>query len=64
MENLLSRVTINPEICNGKPIIRNMRITIRNIWERETIENLLDAYPILENKIFMPASNIPHSNYQ
>ena len=54
MENLINRVTINPEICNGKPIIRNMRITVRTILEYlgagETIENILEAYPILEKE--------------
>jgi uncharacterized protein (DUF433 family) len=24
MENLISRITINPEICHGKPTVRNM----------------------------------------
>ncbi len=54
MENLVNRVTINPEICNGKPIIRNMRITVRTILEYlgagETIENILEAYPVLEKE--------------
>lgn len=54
MENLINRVTINPEICNGKPIIRNMRITVRTILEYlgagETVENILEAYPILEKE--------------
>lgn len=45
-------VTVNPDVCNGKPTIRGMRITVRTISEYlaagETIENILDAYPYLE----------------
>jgi len=26
--NLISRITINPEICSGKPTIRNTRYTV------------------------------------
>ena len=33
METLLKRITINPEICNGKPVIRNMRITVNTVLE-------------------------------
>jgi len=51
MENVIHRITINPEICNGKPIIRNMRITVRTVLEYlgagETIDNILEAYPTL-----------------
>lgn len=52
MEKLQDRITINPEICNGKPIIRGMRITVKTVLDflaaGETIENLLKAYPFLE----------------
>lgn len=54
MENLLERITTDPEICNGKPIIRGMRITVSTILDflasGESFENILDAYPVLENK--------------
>jgi uncharacterized protein (DUF433 family) len=54
MESLLERITTDPEICNGKPIIRGMRISVSTILEflasGETIENILDAYPVLERK--------------
>lgn len=52
MENLINRITLDPNICNGKPIIRNMRITVTTILEYlaagESVENILNAYPILE----------------
>lgn len=49
---LLKRITIIPDVCNGKPTIRGMRITVKTIIEfiaaGETIENILTAYPFLE----------------
>ncbi|MHB8337838.1 MAG: DUF433 domain-containing protein [Ignavibacteriaceae bacterium] len=52
MENIIKRITINPNICNGKPIVRGMRITVSTILEYlaagETVENILSSYPILE----------------
>lgn len=54
MESFVNRVTVSPAICNGKPIIRNMRITVKTVLEYlgagETIENILEAYPILEKE--------------
>jgi uncharacterized protein (DUF433 family) len=50
--NLTERITVNPEICNGKPTLRGKRITVKTILEYivagETIENILKAYPVLE----------------
>lgn len=52
MENYIHRVTSNPNICNGKPILRGMRITVATVLEYlaagESVENILNAYPILE----------------
>ncbi len=52
MENLLNRITANPAICNGKPTIRGMRITVKTILEYlaagDTMEAILEAYPFLE----------------
>lgn len=54
MENYLNKITINPDICNGKPTIRGMRITVKTILEYlaagESIDNILKAYPILEKE--------------
>jgi uncharacterized protein (DUF433 family) len=33
MSNLISRVTIDPNICNGKPILRGKRIAVQTILE-------------------------------
>ena len=32
-EQLLSRITVNPEICHGKPIIRGLRYPVENVLE-------------------------------
>jgi len=49
---LLNRITVVPDVCNGKPTIRGMRITVKTVLEYlaagETKENILDAYPYLE----------------
>jgi len=51
-EQLLRRITVNPEIFAGKPIIRGMRISVELILsllaQGETIEGLLEDYPELE----------------
>lgn len=49
---LLSRVTANPKIFGGKPIIRGMRISVELILsllvQGETTEAILADYPDLE----------------
>jgi uncharacterized protein (DUF433 family) len=54
MENLISRITINPEVCGGRPSIRNMRFTVAQILElvssRMTFEEILSDYPFLEKQ--------------
>jgi uncharacterized protein (DUF433 family) len=51
-EERLNRVTIDPEICNGKPTLRGKRITVQTILEfltaGETHEEILHQYPSLE----------------
>lgn len=51
-KNLIHRITINPEICNGKPTIRNTRYTVDLILDllsagMSDIE-IIDDYPALE----------------
>ena len=52
--SLLSRITINPEIANGKPTIRNKRYTVEGMLEYmaggDTIDNLLEEFPDLEKE--------------
>lgn len=50
-EELLSRITVNPEVCSGKPCIRGTRIYIAVILdglaEGLTPEQLVEHYPQL-----------------
>ena len=51
-ENLLDRITINPDVMVGKPTIRGLRITVEQILKAlangvKTTE-LLEDYPELE----------------
>ncbi len=50
-EELLKRVTVDPNVCSGKPCIRGTRIYIAIILdalaERLTPEEIIDDYPHL-----------------
>lgn len=57
MENdLLKRITLNPNVCFGKPTIRNMRYPVEMILDLPaawmTFEELLEDYPDLEREDF------------
>jgi uncharacterized protein (DUF433 family) len=51
---LLQRISVDERICNGKPIIRGMRITVQTILEflmAGTPESeILEQYPMLERE--------------
>lgn len=51
---LLKRITIDDRICNGKPIIRGMRITAQTVLEflmaGTPEEEVLKQYPMLERE--------------
>ncbi|WP_448603896.1 DUF433 domain-containing protein [Thermoleptolyngbya sp.] len=53
-QDLLNRITTNPQIFNGKPIIRGRRLAVEHILgmltARDTIETLLEGYPWLERE--------------
>jgi uncharacterized protein (DUF433 family) len=54
MEDLLNRITINPDICHGKPTIRNKRYTVELILDLlssgMTESEILADYPALERE--------------
>ena len=56
-EKLINRITIDPEICHGKPTIRGLRYPVENMLELlasgMTIEELLTDYPDLEREDFL-----------
>jgi len=51
---LLLRITVDPKIFAGKPIIRGHRIAVEHILGMlaagDTITTILDGYPWLENE--------------
>jgi len=51
-DKLLSRITISPGICHGKPCIRGLRYPVEFLLELQssgmTIEQILADYPDLE----------------
>ncbi len=53
-ENLLSRITVDPEICHGKPCMRGLRYPVEAILEYlaggDSIEDLLAEFPDLERE--------------
>ena len=52
----LERITINPEICHGKPCVRGMRWSVEVILDMlgsdMTIEEILEDHPELSVPIF------------
>lgn len=57
MESLLQRITIDPEICHGKPTVRGLHYPVENMLEllasAMTIDELLEDYPDLEKEDFL-----------
>jgi len=53
-DELLSRITLNPNVSFGKPTIRNMRYPVETMLDLMsagmTFEELLDDYPDLERE--------------
>jgi uncharacterized protein (DUF433 family) len=45
------RISINPDVCNGRPVVRGTRITVQTVLEflaaGDTIDDLLEGYPKL-----------------
>lgn len=56
-EELISRITIDPYICHGKPTIRGLRYPVDSMLELlasgMTIAELLEDYPDLEKEDFL-----------
>jgi uncharacterized protein (DUF433 family) len=54
MNSLLSRITIRPDVCHGKPVIRNLRYPVEAMLEYlvagDSIEDLLVEFPDLERE--------------
>ncbi|MDI6803385.1 MAG: DUF433 domain-containing protein [Bacteroidota bacterium] len=52
MENILKKITINPEQCGGRPCIRGMRIRVSDVLDLLasglSAQQVLDELPDLE----------------
>jgi uncharacterized protein (DUF433 family) len=48
------RITLDPDICNGKPVIRGTRITVQTVLEflaaGDSVEEVLEEYPTLKRE--------------
>jgi uncharacterized protein (DUF433 family) len=53
-DELLARITVNPEIFGGKPILRGRRLAVEHVLGMlgagDTFETLLDEYDWLEEE--------------
>jgi uncharacterized protein (DUF433 family) len=49
-----SRISIHPDICNGRPVITGTRILVKTIMEflgaGDSIEEVLEEYPSLKRE--------------
>jgi uncharacterized protein (DUF433 family) len=54
MSSRLSRITIDPEVCHGKPVIRGLRYPVESILEYmaagDSLEDVLAEFPDLERE--------------
>lgn len=52
--DLLARITVDPQICGGKRIIRGMRMAVEHVFGMldagDSPGAILEAYPYLERK--------------
>jgi uncharacterized protein (DUF433 family) len=53
-DNLLSRITVDAEICHGKPCVRGLRYPVETVLEYlvggDSVEDLLAEFPDLERE--------------
>lgn len=53
-DDLLRRITVNPDIFGGKPIVRGRRLAVEHVLDMlargDTLETILDGYPWLERE--------------
>lgn len=61
MNKLLERITINPEICHGKPCVRGMRwpveVIIDMLGSGMSIEEIIEDHPELEREDILASLN-------
>ena len=51
---VLTRITLNPDVCNGRPSIRNMQISVSTLLELmaagQTPDEIMHDFPSLERE--------------
>ncbi|MGI8649483.1 MAG: DUF433 domain-containing protein [Rubrobacter sp.] len=54
MDQLLERITIDPEVCHGKPVVRGLRYPVETLLELMSagmsVDDILADYEDLERK--------------
>ena len=49
----LNRIIVDPDICNGQPVIKGTRITVHTVLEflsaGDSLQEVLEEYPSLSN---------------
>jgi uncharacterized protein (DUF433 family) len=48
---MVERITIHPDVCNGRPVVRGTRIAVQSVLEflgaGDSVEDVLEEYPDL-----------------
>ena len=48
------RITVSPDVCNGKPVIKGTRIAVQTVLEflaaGDSVEDVLEEYPSLKRE--------------
>ena len=51
---MLERISIEPDVCNGRPVVRDTRITAQTVLEflaaGDSVEDVLEEYPKLTRR--------------
>jgi uncharacterized protein (DUF433 family) len=51
---MLKRIVINPDVCNGRPVVRGTRISVQTVLEflaaGDSVEDVLEEFPRLKRK--------------
>ena len=61
---LLNRITVNPKIFGGKPIIRGRRLAVEHVLGMlaagDTVETILSGYPWLQREDVLACLEYAH----
>jgi uncharacterized protein (DUF433 family) len=51
---MTERITVSPDVCNGKPVIRGTRIAVQTVLEflaaGDSMEDVLEEYPSIKRE--------------